>query len=93
MNNDKSKENKPGGPEDRLRGGTVTVKVDDEKVKVETVDGEADVGDIIKAAGGNPAKDELGILGKGGRFKAGQKIKVHDGMDFSLFEQGPTPVS
>lgn len=92
--NDKNNENKPGAPTDRHRTATVAVKVDGTEVKIQTVDGnEVDVGDIIKAAGKDPAKFKLGILGKNARYEAGQKIEVKNGMDFSLYEQTPTPVS
>ena len=90
---DKKEDNKPGGPGDRLHGKTVTIKVDGENIQVQTIDGEADVADIIKKAGGKPDTDEIAFMGKDARYKAGDKIKVHGGENFSLYEKGPTTVS
>ena len=84
---EKKDENKPGGPGDRHQVEQVNIKVDNQSITVKTIDGEASVGDIIDAVGGNAAEDEIGIAGKDGvRWKGDQKIPVHSGMDFMLYD-------
>ena len=94
---DKKPENKPGGPTDRSHGdkpqeSEIDIKVDGNWVKVHATDGKARVEDIIKAAGQDPQKYNIGITGKG-VFKPGQEIELSPGINLVLVKNEPTTVT
>ena len=90
---DKNNENKQGGPTDRQRKDTIEVNVEGKQVKIETINGEAPVEDVIRAAGESPDKYNLGILGTSGVYKPGQKIKLISGAKLVLLKKERTTVT